>query len=61
METLLLKAKTRQVVAEEYGINVKTLNKRLKAAGIHPEPGILFPNTLKMIYFTFGIPPGIKK
>lgn len=61
METLILKAKTRQIVAEEYGINVKTLNRRLKKANIYTEPGILFPNTLKIIYLAFGIPPGLKK
>jgi hypothetical protein len=49
-----LKAKTRQEVADEYGICVSTLNSRLKKANIILEPGLIFPSTLEIIYETFG-------
>ena len=56
METLILKAKTRQQVADEFNITVKNLNKRLDKAKIILEPGLIFPKTLKIIYETFGAP-----
>jgi hypothetical protein len=61
MDTLTSQAKTRQVVAEEYGICVKTLNRRLKKANIITEQGVLFPKTLGIIYETFGVPKSPKK
>ena len=61
METLTLKAKTRQEVADEYGICVKTLLSRLEEAGIILDPGLIFPKTLKIIYDTLGIPDFLKK
>jgi DNA-binding transcriptional regulator LsrR (DeoR family) len=51
-----LETKTRQQVAEEYGISAKTLNRRLKKANISLNPGIIFPNSLERIYNSFGIP-----
>ena len=57
MEALHLKAKSRQEVADEYGICVKTLVSRLEAAGVILDPGIIFPKTLKIIYDTLGLPP----
>lgn len=56
MEPLFLETKTRQQVAEEYGISVKTLNRRLEKANINVEPGIIFPKTLEIIYSSFGVP-----
>lgn len=56
MDTLSLKAKTRQILADEYGICVKTLNHRLEKANIVIEAGILFPKTLNTIYKTLGVP-----
>ena len=61
MEALHLKAKSRQEVADEYGICVKTLVSRLEAAGVILEPGIIFPKTLKIIYDTLCLPPNLKK
>jgi hypothetical protein len=55
-----LKVKTRQDVAAEYGISVKTLYHKLKKAQINIEPGVLFPKTLNIIYETFGPPPNQK-
>ena len=56
MKITLLVTKTRQQVAEEFGISVKTLNRRLKKENIIVESGILFPKTLEIIYSTFGVP-----
>ena len=61
MGTLILKAKTRQEVAEEFGICVKTLNRRLKKQNIVVSPGVFFPKTLKIIYETFGVPEFLRK
>jgi hypothetical protein len=62
MEIPLLETKTRQKVAEEYGISVKTLTRRLVKANIFVEPGIIFPKTLEIIYASFGVPQSpIKK
>lgn len=60
METYSLKAKTRQDVAKEYGICIKTLNRRLDKANIIVETGIVFPKTLKIIYDTFGVPENLE-
>jgi hypothetical protein len=59
MENPILKAKTRQEIADEYGICVKTLNSRLEEANIFVGPGLVFPKTLKMIYDTLGVPKNI--
>jgi hypothetical protein len=56
METLILKAKTRQEVADEYGICVTTFLSRLDKTNIILESGLIFPKTLKIIYETLGIP-----
>ena len=60
IESLVLKVKTRQVVANEYGTTVKTLIRRLLKKGIVLPPGHIFPNTLKIIYYALGIPAAIK-
>jgi len=60
MEKLILTVKTRQEVADEYGICEKTLVSRLEAAGVILDPGIIFPKTLKIIYDTLGMPPNLK-
>ncbi len=62
IETLGIKVKTRKELAAEYGISVKTLNKRIKEAGLEiPTHKLLFPNKLKLIYYTLGIPSVPKK
>jgi hypothetical protein len=60
IESLVLRAKTRQQVAVEYGVNVKTLKARLKEMNIYLPPGLIFPETLKIIYYALGLPPGLK-
>jgi hypothetical protein len=60
IESLALEVKTRQVVALEYGTTVKTLKRQLLKEGVVLPPGNIFPNTLKLIYYTLGIPAAIK-
>lgn len=56
MESLFLRAKSRQEVADEYGIGVKTLNRWFKKANIKITRGLLDPYHLQIIYNTFGVP-----
>jgi transcriptional antiterminator len=60
IESLLLKPKTRQQVADEYGISVNTLKNRLKMIGITLPKGLIFPSTQKIIYSRLGLPSGLK-
>ena len=60
IESLILNIKTRQMVADEYGTTVKTLIRKLEKAGIILPPGNIFPDTCKTIYYTLGIPAGIR-
>jgi DNA invertase Pin-like site-specific DNA recombinase len=60
METIIsLKAKTREEVASEYGIEVRTLYRWLKKSGVELPQGLIKPNHLKIIYDSFGIPADI--
>jgi hypothetical protein len=54
--TLRLKAKTREEVAIEYGIEVRTLYRWLKKEEIIIPQGLIKPRYLKIIYETFGTP-----
>ena len=56
MEILILRTKTRQEVAEEYCISVKTLSRWLKKANIILPRGLIKPFQLQIIYDTFGVP-----
>jgi hypothetical protein len=60
IESIPLKIKTRQEVAEEYGTTVKTLIRRLLKKGVVLPPGLIFPVTCKIIYYTLGIPVALK-
>jgi transcriptional antiterminator len=57
--SLPLKVKTRLEVAEEYGISVRTLSRRLKKSKISLPNGIIFPNQLREIYYILGVPAKI--
>jgi len=61
MESLHLKAKSRQEVAEEYDICVKTLFRWFKKANLKIPLGLIDPFHLKVIYETFGVPKSPKK
>jgi hypothetical protein len=50
------KSKTREKVAGEYGICVKTLNKWFKKAELTIPRGMICPKDLIKIYELFGFP-----
>jgi hypothetical protein len=56
METRIFKAKTRQQVAQEYGISRKTLSRWLIRANIKLPSGLIKPCYLRIIYKNFGAP-----
>ena len=49
-------AKTRQQIADEYGISRKTLSRWLKKAEIEVEGYLLSPKDQQIIYQVFGDP-----
>ena len=51
-----LKAKTRQEVASEYGIDRKTFYRWLKKNDLKVSTGLLLPSDLEQIYGVFGTP-----
>jgi hypothetical protein len=61
MEAHILQAKTRHEIADEYGISVKTLHRRLKKADINLSKGIIMPKDVIIIYRAFGVPKNPKK
>lgn len=50
------KTKTRQQIAEEYGITPRTLRRWLKKNKIELPKRLICPNEQKLIYKTFGPP-----
>ena len=54
------KVKTRLEVAEEYGISVRTLTRRLKKCNVHLPNGSIFPNEVEEIYKCLGGPASRK-
>ncbi len=48
--------KTRQELANEYGICVRTLRRWITEAGLHIPRGSITPNHLKQIYDKIGKP-----
>lgn len=50
------KAKSRQELAEEYGISPKTFSRWLKKENIEIVPGLLTIKEQELIYATFGRP-----
>jgi len=53
--------KTRQQIAEEYGVCTKTFNKLLKNKGIILDKGLITPKDQQIIYERIGIPKSSKK
>jgi len=49
-------AKTRQEIANEYAISVRTLNRWIKRANLCIPKGLVDPYHLTIIYKTFGVP-----
>ena len=60
METFDLVAKTRQELALEYGIDVKTLKRWFTRRNVDVPSGKIDPNHLRIIYEAFGVPKKIK-
>ena len=56
MESSTLRARSRNEVAEEYGISVKTLKRWFKKADLIIPSGLIDPLHLKIIYQAFGTP-----
>jgi len=48
--------KSREQIAWEYGINSRTLVRRLNKLGIRLSPGAVFPKDQKLIYEVLGPP-----
>ncbi len=46
--------KTRMQIAEEYGINPKTLTRKLRTRGVRLPPGNIMPADQEIIYTIFG-------
>jgi hypothetical protein len=59
MEVLVLKAKTRKEVANEYGVSLKTLNRWFKKENLQIPNGLIYPINLRIIYETFGSPSNL--
>ena len=49
-------AKTREQIADEYGISTKTLKKWLQNAGIEIPRGLICPLNQRKIYKRLGVP-----
>jgi hypothetical protein len=49
-------AKTKTQMAEEYGIDIRTFNKRLDLVGIKLPRGLIFPKDQMRIYKALGPP-----
>lgn len=52
--------KTREALATEYQIDVRTLRRWLQRERLDPPSGPLNPKWQKIIYDTFGCPPSTK-
>lgn len=61
IESMPMKVKTRQQIADEYGTSCKTLIRRLSSVGLEIPPGHIFPETCKLIYYSLGIPAALKR
>jgi len=56
-----MKLKTRQELAQAYGIHRKTLHRKLVAAGIVLKRGLISLEEQEKIYKVLGRPKGIKR
>ncbi|WP_192348904.1 hypothetical protein [Algoriphagus sp. Y33] len=54
---MVQKAKTRQQIANEYGISAKTLSRWIKNRNLPIDNGLLTPIEQKIIYEALGLPP----
>lgn len=56
-----LQLKYKKNIADEYGVDKKTLYNKLKACGLEIGRGLLSLEQQKTIYECLGYPPGIKE
>ncbi len=59
MDKVIAKTKTRQQIAEEYGITPRTLRRWIKKNNINLPKRLICPQEQKKIYEAFG-PPVVK-
>lgn len=59
IEQLIQATKSREQIAREYGIDVRTLRRRLKRYDLEIPKGFLTPKVQRLIYETFGPPPKV--
>jgi hypothetical protein len=59
MENPIHGAKTKQQMANEYGICIKTFNKLLRKKQIKLDRGLILPKDQNTVYKKLGIPNGI--
>jgi AraC-like DNA-binding protein len=57
IEELITQAKTRLSIAQEYGIDPRTLRSLLHSHGIDLPKGLLLPKLQRQIYEILGPPP----
>ena len=53
--------KTKQQIADEYGICIKTFDRLLKKKRINLDRGLIYPKDQLIIYNKLGIPNSIQK
>lgn len=56
-EHLIRPVKTRQTIASEYEINVRTLRRWCQREGLDLPQSVLAPKHQRLIYEAFGMPP----
>lgn len=60
MDTSNIKAKTRQQMAQEYDVNIRTFMNWLELENIEIPKGLLCPKKVKEIYQKLGLPNNTK-
>ncbi len=56
IDDLILAPKYRNIVARDYGISIRTLNRWFERENFDIPRGLIDPAHLRLIYKTFGIP-----
>jgi transposase-like protein len=57
IEALIRPSKTRETIAQEYGINVRTLRRWIRGQGLDIPSSTLSPKSQALLYRAFGPPP----
>ena len=59
LDSFILPAKTRALIASEYNVDVRTLKRWLRLHNIFLPPGTIPPRYQREIYEKLGIPPSL--